>query len=82
LFGLNVGENGALEYELLAANGTRFGAIVIEPLQGFNLLRCVTDILPVIHSVFATILAGHYFHSSQFKSSLPLLVLLSTTIPN
>ena len=32
LLGFNVGENGPLANELLAVNGTRFGAIVIEPV--------------------------------------------------
>jgi len=58
LLRLNVGENRTLTNELLAANGTGFGAVMIKPLEGFNLLRRVTDIFPVIQSWF-TILAGH-----------------------
>ena len=50
LFGLNVGEDRALADELLAANGAGFGAVMIEPLEGLNLLRCITDILPVVQS--------------------------------
>lgn len=46
---LNVRENGTLTYELLTANRTGFRAFMIKPLESFNLLRCITDILSVIH---------------------------------
>lgn len=60
LFGFNVRENGALPNELLATNGAGFGAVVIEPLQGFDLLRRVADILAIVEVRWLlTILAGH-----------------------
>ena len=66
LFGLDVGENRAFPDKLLPANGTGFGALVIEPLKGFNLLRRVTDIFPVVHHSL-TILAGHCHHHFKLK---------------
>ena len=50
LFRLNVGENRAFPNKLLAANGARFRALMIEPLKGFDLLRCVPDVLSVVQA--------------------------------
>jgi hypothetical protein len=58
LFGLDVGENGALPYKLLAAHGAGFWAVVVEPFERLNLLGRVPHILTVIHSILITILAG------------------------
>lgn len=63
LLRLDIGENGALSDQLLATNGTGFRTFVIEPLKGFNLLRCVSNVFTVVDTMFVTILAGH----SHFK---------------
>jgi hypothetical protein len=75
LFGLNVGENWALPNELLAANGAGFGAIMIEPFQGFDLLRRVPDILAIVHDRLLTILAGHCHIQIQLHKYPPNIYL-------
>lgn len=64
LFGFDIRENWALADKLLAANRTWLWALVIEPLEGFNLLRCVPNILAVVYPWF-TILAGHFHLQSD-----------------
>lgn len=50
LLGLDVGENGAVFDELLAANGAGLGALVVDTLQCLHLLVGVTHILSgVVH---------------------------------
>jgi hypothetical protein len=80
LFGLNVGENWALPNELLAANGAGFGTIMIEPFQGFDLLRRVPDILAIVHvNRILTILAGHCHHQNS-TSQIPTKYIFATQL--
>lgn len=70
LFRLDVGENWALANKLLTPNRTRLWALMIEPLEGFNLLRCVSDILAIVNRTLFTILAGHC-HLQSLQAQLP-----------
>lgn len=78
LLRLNIGENGTLSDELLAAQGTGFGAFMVKPLKCFHLFWCVPHILPVIHCHLAPFFASwtHRHHPCQPNS------FLSISIPN
>lgn len=49
LLGLDVGENRTFSDELLAAHRTWFRTIMIKSFKSFNLFRCISNILPVVH---------------------------------
>lgn len=49
LFGLNVAENRTLPNELLPSQGAGLWAFRVDPLQGLNLLWCISHVLTTIH---------------------------------
>lgn len=67
LFGFDVGENGALSYELLAAEGTWFGAFMVEPFECFHLFGCIADVLAVVHCHLGPIFAGRTHSHHPFR---------------
>lgn len=66
-----MGENRVFTNKLLAAHWTGLWTLMIQPFKSFNLLRCITDILPVIFKWF-TILAGHW-HLISYNPNTPCL---------
>lgn len=74
LLRFNVREDRTFSDKLLTAHWTWFRTIMIKPLKGFNLLRCIPDILSVIQHHRLTILAGsHFFLNLTNLNALPLM---------